>query len=246
MPIRTVLMTAGILFATTAAAAEDHWRLTLADVPQAIAILDAKPIEVKTVHTVPIPFAQVTRLISADDALIIVQAAYTNLVPPGQEAEFKIIPHPDIANAYIYVSRQGVRTDMREVLREVDADGWLAAAYVVESTRFFGPFAAVVCIRGQATNQDESLCEANIYAYPRRRVSRFFIRHLGLVERFFNKKTAEMKTLFTEVVAEACRPGGLLDQHAKPTGEPPTPAATPPPPPPVGQDQQPQSTIPPA
>lgn len=198
------------------AAVEAGWEKTMEQVAadhSAQEILARKTIDVATRQEAAVPIAQVIRLVEADDALELLQQAYAELLPEGEEPEFAIASCPGKSNHYTYVNRRGIRTDIVEIIRE-GGDDQVRLAYLVRSDRFFGPFTALICMQGRADGAGKAVCDVRVHAFPERMTSRFFIRHLRLVERFFDSKTDEMRKIFTNVVTHICREGGILDEHA--------------------------------
>lgn len=180
--------------------------------PLAAEILRANPIRVTARQEADVPFAYVTDLVRDEDALSRVQEAYAETLPQGRQPEFVITPVEGTTNRYTYVNRKGIRTDVREIMREVTPDGEIRLAYHVKSRRFFGPFTALITLSGRAIGDAGSACEAEVYAYPARAVPRFLIRHLRLVERFFKSKTEQMRSIFTAVVLQAYEDASTADE----------------------------------
>lgn len=141
-----------------------------------------------------IPMPAVRALLAEDDLLTAVQEEYVRLqsnAPP----EFVI--QRTGPSQYHYVNRKGQETEITEVFRMAATDGQsVRMALYSKGRRFFGEFQTLIDITVNETDEaGQSAYAVTVYAYPEHAISRFFIRHLGIVESFFRDKTREIETL---------------------------------------------------
>ncbi|MBN2161967.1 MAG: hypothetical protein JXR25_08375 [Pontiellaceae bacterium] len=161
------------------------------------------PILAEAAGTVPVPFSKALVLIETPTLLNDVQNAYRGLMmDEGEEPEFTI--QQNSTNTYFYVNRDGERTDITEVLRRRTAENAFDIVYYSKGERFFGDYQAVIHVQVSPSGATNSTYAASVYAYPENAVSRFFARRLGLVKRFFKKKTAEMSGIITAITCSLC------------------------------------------
>ena len=132
-----------------------------------------------------------------------VQEAYADLLGEGETPEFTI--HQTSTNTYYYVNKDDERTDISEVVRGPEKAGTFDLVYYSFGKRFFGRYEAVIHIRLMQGPNDELRYVCTVYAYPENGFSRFFARHLGLVERYFNDKTEHMDGIISSIAGTLCQ-----------------------------------------
>ena len=171
------------------------------------------PIMAESTGSVPVGFQNALLLIKTPTLLSDVQNAYCSLMmKEGEEPEFTILQNS--ANTYFYVNRKGERTDITEVFRQKTATNRFDIVYYSKGERFFGDYQAVIHVQVAPAGETNSQYTASVYAYPENAVSRFFARRLGLVKRFFRKKTAEMSGLITTITCNLCSKGDAPSSSA--------------------------------
>lgn len=153
-------------------------------------LLALNPIRVRTGGQVNVPYAEAAQLLSSPTILADVQAEYARMLPRGERPEFVITQLGP--STYHYVNRAGQETRIEELFRAEFEGPRSQIAFYAAGRRFFGPFRALIVISAWPAAAGLAY-EAEVYAYPEYAVSRFFARHLGLVERFFRYKTAEIE-----------------------------------------------------
>ena len=75
----------------------------------------------------------------------------------------------------------------------------------VDGERFFGNFKVVLALQAWPEGLGKTCYRAEIWAYPENGAVRFFVRQLGLIERFFRKKTGEIELIARDVVLQLNR-----------------------------------------
>lgn len=181
--------------------------------PDVERVLGRDPIVVEAGGRVPIPYANAVRMFASSNLLADVQREYARLLPPGEEPEF-VITQRDATN-YHYVNRSGQETHIREAHRAEHEGPTTEVVFFATGRRFFGDFESVIHIAA-APQGEETVYRVRVYAYPKNSVSRFFARHLRLVNLFFRSKTAEIQELSIRI----CQALGRTDVAA---GQGPTP-----------------------
>lgn len=161
-----------------------------------------KPIRASSGGSVPVDYNKAMLLLETPTLLTDVQDAYSELMPDGEEPEFTI--EQNSTNSYFYINRKGERTDIVEVVRKKTSDTTFDIVYYSAGKRFFGHYQAVIHVQVTSAGDEASKYVASVYAYPENAFSRFFARRLGLVKRFFNKKTAEMSGIITTITCNLC------------------------------------------
>ena len=194
-------------------------RERLQDRPEAVAVLDANPIQVKLCDATEVPYEQVLWILGLPDALSALQAAYVRTLPAGTAPEFEVRRMEHVEGGYFYINRQKERTEVLEIVRGRDDQGRVDLLYFARGRRFFGDFSAVIAVLVMPDGDGTSRYQASIFARPDDATVRFFARHLHLVEMFFRTKTAELNRIFVAVVREA---GRLRTQAPSPNGDGPT------------------------
>lgn len=161
-----------------------------------------KSINANAEGVVPIKFSKAMEVYAQDALLTRVQTAYCDLLAEGGVPEFTI--SQSSSNTYFYVNNEGQRTDITEVMRRKTSEDTFDIILYSAGRRFFGDYQAVVHVQLTDAGNDETHYSAIVYAYPENAVSRFFARHLGLVERYFKKKTCHMTEIITTISCSLC------------------------------------------
>jgi hypothetical protein len=181
------------------------------EMPEYRSVLDAHYIEAGGTGLVEVAFRDAVILFERVNLLDDVQAAYAQRLGEGEKPEFVIAQ--ESTNRWSYVNKSGHESVIQELHRAIQTNGNNAAVvYYTEGERFFGKFRAIIEVLVQPAGEgDASRYEVAVYAYPVNSFSRFFARHLGVVDRFFRDKTREI----TQLAVTICR--DLMDapdQHA--------------------------------
>lgn len=167
-------------------------------------VLDAHHIKVSGSGRVEIPFNDAVHLLQRPDLLDVVQASYARILPEGQTPEFVI--QPEGHGRWSFVNRHNQTSVIEEIHRKIEPDGRAHVVYYSEGRRFFGDYRSVVDIAVSAELDEGSRYEVIVYAYPLNSVSRFFARHLGVVERFFRDKTKEITSISVSICRDLANP----------------------------------------
>jgi hypothetical protein len=155
----------------------------------------------ETGGNVPVDIGSAITLLRQPSFLTRVQEEYESLLPPGKQPEFTV--QQSATNSWFYINKKQERTDIIEVASREGADDTFDLAYYTEGRRFFGFYQALIHV--QLTGEDESTrYTVAVYAYPENLVSRFFARHLNLVERYFRSKTDEISVLAAQISTRLC------------------------------------------
>jgi hypothetical protein len=168
--------------------------------PLVRSVFDAHYIKVDGEGRVAVPFAEALSLFERDDLLDEVQGAYARLLPPGETPEFVI--HQRASNHWYFVNKNSQTSTIHEVHRLVEPDHSAHLVYYSDGRRFFGDYRSVIDIRVMGDGEGDGVAsryEVAVYAYPVNSFSRFFARHLGVVETFFRGKTDEISLLSVEI-----------------------------------------------
>ncbi len=136
-----------------------------------------------------------TRLIQEEDVLVALQQAYASMLPEGESPEFTI--KQTAQGKYAYVNRDDEKTELTEILREIQP-GHVEMYIYSTGNRFFGSFEALTAIRVQPAGPNEIDWEVHVYAYPRNLLSRLVAR-TGVVNRFFRSKTDEITDIAVRI-----------------------------------------------
>ena len=194
-------MLLGVVLMVAPAYALDTMGL-LREGPSKVLLGNKKPIHAKTKGVVPIEFVQAMDVYAQPDLLSRVQEAYCKLLTDSGTPEFSI--NQSSSNTYFYVNKDMQRTDITEVLRRQTSDDTFDIILYSAGTRFFGDYQAVVHVQLTASGDDTTQYHASVYAYPENAFSRFFARRLGLVRRYFKKKTGHMTEIITTISCSLC------------------------------------------
>jgi len=177
--------------------------LTLLEAGPSKALLEnKKPIYAETIGQLPVDFIRALDVFEAPALMQNVQDAYCELIAEDGTPEFTISEAG--TNTYFYVNRKGERTDIREVLRKKTSDETFDIVFYSAGKRFFGNYEALIHVRLSDAGKDGVSYTASVYAYPQNAISRFFARHLGLVERYFKKKTGHMTEIISTISCSLC------------------------------------------
>ena len=174
----------------------------LPDGPSKHLLEKKKPIYAETCGAVPVGFSDALVVFGKPTLLQDVQDAYRAQIAKDHEPEFSI--QQASSNAYYYVNKDKERTDITEVLRKKTSDSTYDIVYYSTGKRFFGKYEAVIHVRICANGEDKTSYLAVVYAYPENAFSRFFARHLKVVERYFTKKTGQMTEIVTAISCSLC------------------------------------------
>jgi hypothetical protein len=155
-------------------------------------VLDRHYIKAGGTGTVDVSFRDAVMLFEQENLLNDVQAAYAKMLTEGQTPEFTI--QVDATNQWSYVNKSGQQSVIIELHRLIGAEDRASLVYYSAGERFFGKFRAVIVI-DVIPAEHASSYEVTVYAYPENSFSRFFARHLGVVDRFFHAKTLEITAL---------------------------------------------------
>ena len=170
--------------------------------PSLALLQNKKPIYAESGGQVPVSYGRVLTVLQQPDLMNNVQQAYSELIVEGEAPEFSI--RQTSSNTYFYINRKGERTDVTELVRKQTSEENFEIVLYSAGERFFGRYEALIHVRIEAEAARQSRFSASVYAYPENAVSRFFARHLGLVERYFNKKTKQMTGMITTIACSLC------------------------------------------
>lgn len=164
-------------------------------------VLEAHYIQAGGTGVVDIAFRDAVVLFERVNLLDDVQAAYARMLGEGAEPEFVITQ--ESTNRWSYVNKAGHASVIEELHRAIQTNANHATVvYFTEGERFFGKFRAVIEVAVRPEGDGASSCyEVAVYAYPVNSFSRFFARHLGVIDRFFRDKTREI----THLAVSICR-----------------------------------------
>jgi len=173
------------------------------------ALLNKEFIGAETDGTVPVPLRDAVDVLNRADFLTRVQEEYEKLLPPGKRPEFKVEQSPD--GTWFYINKCGERTDIRQVAGQRTGTDSFDLAYYTQGRRFFGFYQALIHIRLTGTGDSTDYTVA-VYAYPENGFSRFFARHLQLVEKYFRSKTGEISLLAVQISTRLCGDDLMISQ----------------------------------
>ncbi|QBG47211.1 hypothetical protein EGM51_07305 [Verrucomicrobia bacterium S94] len=161
-----------------------------------------KPIYAETSGSVPVNFKAALQVLLDPAFMTNVQEAYNTMIDDDGKPEFSI--QQTSSNTYFYVNRKNERTDITEVLRKQNSETEIDIVLYSAGRRSFGKFQSVIHIRVEQESESVTRYTAAVYAYPENAVSRFLVRHLGLVERYFRKKTRNLTAMITTITSGLC------------------------------------------
>jgi hypothetical protein len=169
---------------------------------QAQKLLERKTIRVKDSGNVNLAFADLRKAFLRTSLLEDVQSAYEDMLPEGEDAEFEIMRVSE--NEYTYENKKGQQSRIQEILRSERKDGGIDLILFTSGDRFFGYYESLIVIQARPETEMTSIYNVDVFAYPENGFSRFFARHLKLVERFFDSKSDEIIELTVEIGKILC------------------------------------------
>ncbi|MFL2877061.1 MAG: hypothetical protein ACJZ86_04345 [Pontiellaceae bacterium] len=155
------------------------------------------PIQADVKGCIAVPFDTMLELYESPSMLLRIQQIYRDYMVGTEGVEFEVVEVKP--NFYEYVNRHEELTVIEECFRLKSNTDQFDLVLYTAGYRFFGAYEAVIHVQLERA-LDASLYRAFVYAYPQNGFSRFFGRYLGLIERFFDKKTTEMEMLTVEIV----------------------------------------------
>jgi hypothetical protein len=166
-------------------------------------LLNRNFIFAQTKGAVPVPVGAAINMLKQADFLTRVQEEYANTLPPGKLPEFTV--QQSSSNTWYFINARQERTDITEVAQCESGTGRFDLAYYTEGRRFFGFYQALIHVRlsGSGSSTDYTVA---VYAYPENGLSRFFARHLNLVDKYFRSKTDEISGLAVQISTRLCNP----------------------------------------
>lgn len=167
----------------------------------ATAMLTARSLVLTRQGHVAAAYPVAAKVFTAADALDRVQAAYAELLPPGEKPEFRVTSEK--AGVYSYINRDKQTSVVEEVWKAGDAEGFDVVFYVT-GERFFGRFRALIHLHATPAARGEIDYGLLVRASPDNAVWRFVVSRLGLVRTFFRSKTAEVSALAERICARLC------------------------------------------
>ena len=160
----------------------------------------------ETGGTVPVRIDLVTSVLQDPAFLTHVQDEYEKTLPDGKCPEFSI--QQSAPNTWFYINQKRERTDITEVAERMNGADTFDLAYYTQGRRFFGSYQALIHIRLTGTGNSTDYAVA-VYAFPENGFSRFFARHLPLVERYFQSKTVEISGVAAQISTRLCNSESL-------------------------------------
>ena len=170
--------------------------------PPKVLLESRKPILAETTGQVPVDFDRALEVFSEPTLIQDVQEVYCELI--AEDGTPAIVISQSGSNTYFYVTRKGERTDITEVIRRKTDKDTFDLVFYSTGRRFFGEYETVIHVQVTDAGKESVHYKARVYAYPENAFSRFFARHLGLVERYFRKKTAHLAEIITTVSYSLC------------------------------------------
>lgn len=170
-------------------------------------VLSRPHVEVSGGETLDVPFAKVERLLADPDAVGRLLTAYTRRLPHAERFARSLVREGP--GVYRYDTEDGDPTQIRELHRGLSEGPFVEVIYFSRGHRFFGSFSALIRIVAWPEGT-RTRFRSWVFAYPENALLRFAARNLGLANRFFKSKTAELCHLAAEVIPEAV---ALPDAH---------------------------------
>jgi hypothetical protein len=200
---------AAVLACIAAARANDYTngsaRLVVTNYPLARAVLSNNCIVVSATGQVAVAWAAAQSMLARPRLLDDVQRAYAASLKPGKKCGFTITPRPETSNVWHYVNVDKEPSDITEVARFGPDPDCGEILFRVDGERFFGRFQVVLALRARPDGPGKTNYAMDLWAYPENGLVRFFVRNLGLIERFFRKKTGEIEKIVRAVVLQLNR-----------------------------------------
>jgi hypothetical protein len=165
------------------------------------ALLKKEFIYAETGGAVPVSVCSAISILQQPSFLTRVQEEYEKLLPPGKCPEFTV--QQSATNTWFYINKKQERTDITEVAGRMNGADTFDLAYYTQGRRFFGFYQALIHIRLTGTGNSTGYTVA-VYAYPENGFSRFFARHLQLVEKYFRSKTDEISAIAVQISTRLC------------------------------------------
>jgi hypothetical protein len=160
-------------------------------------VLKKKPLTLEAGGETDIPFRKALDFFEKGDILVLVQKEYAAMLEPGKEPEFTI--EQTSSNVYQYVNIENEKSVIREVYREYSSTGDFHLVYYAYGERFFGDFQSVIHVAAAECSNPGTTYDVTVYAHPENRFLRFVVRHIGVVRRYFENKTADIIEMSLEV-----------------------------------------------
>ena len=198
------IVVAAFALATAARAGEvpGAARLVATNYPLARAVLSNHCIIVTATGQVAVAWPSAQRIIARPRLLDDIPRAYA---ATGKKVGFTITPHPDATNVWHYVNKDKEPSDITEIARYGPDAASGELLFRVDGERFFGNFQLVLAIRARPDGPGKTNYIVDVWAYPENGIVRFFVRNLGLVERFFRNKTGEIEKIARDVALQLNR-----------------------------------------
>jgi len=166
------------------------------------ALLTKDTIKVQTTGTIAINFGEALDSLGQTKLIERIQAEYARTLPPGTKPEFAVIPLG--SNVWTFSNKHAERSEIHKVAIERLATNQLMAVFYTCGERYFGTFESLTAIRISSAGKEAVAYEVVVLAYPHQALCRFFARHLGLVDSYFQAKTKEIETLATAICRGLC------------------------------------------
>ena len=183
----------------------DVARLVVTNFPLAQTVLSNNCIAVAVSGQVAVAWASAKDMLGRRRLLDDVQRAYAASQPAGKKIGFTIKPQPGVTNVWHYINKDNEPSDITELARFGPDAERAEMLFRVDGERFFGNFQLVLALRAWPDGPGKTRYYADIWAYPENGVVRFFVRNLGLIERFFRKKTGEIDKIARDVILQLNR-----------------------------------------
>jgi len=209
--MRTFLLFILLTLSVSASAVELAETVDLVTEARSRALLDQKFISAETGGTVPVSIQSAISVLQQPSFLTCVQEEYEKMLPPGKRPEFTV--QQSSSNTWFFINGNQERTDIAEVAGRLTGADTFDLAYYTQGRRFFGHYQALIHIRLTGAG-DSTAYTVAVYAYPENGFSRFFARHLQLVEKYFLSKTSEISELAVQISTKLCDPD-RMDAVAK-------------------------------
>jgi len=180
-------------------------RLVATNFPLAQAVLSNNCIVVSATGQIAVAWTSAQAIFARPRLLDDIQRAYTASLAPGKKCGFTITPWPNATNVWHYVNKDHEPSDIIELARFGPDAACGEMLFRVDGERFFGNFHVVLALRARPAGSEKTNYAVEVWAYPENGVVRFFVRNLGLIERFFRKKTGEIEQIARAVVLQLNR-----------------------------------------
>jgi hypothetical protein len=165
-------------------------------------LLSKKCIRAETAGIVPVRFDDAASVLKQPGLVQAVQKEYARSVARDGKVQFPIIK--TAPGTYHYVNKKNQKTQITELVRKQTAKDTFDMVYHAEGKRFFGKYEVIIHLRAIDADAAGVVYTAQIHAYPRNGPMRFFARRLGVVERYFRKKTDVITDISTRICTGLC------------------------------------------